>query len=306
MPPGIHGHHPETIPEFFGHRGPQGSTKTVGVVEQCQGPISPPILEGDLDPPALERDTPADDVIGNKNCALGDHLDHSPWNGPGPGKPPTRYAQAMSAARFHMDDRFRRRIVANLDGFERLPLSDPGLIPAAVTLLLLGDKRNEACFVLTRRASRMRDHAGQWALPGGRMDPGESAIEAALRETEEEVGLSLPSESVIGLLDDYPTRSGFLITPVVVWADANPSLSPNPDEVAEIHRIPLEVLEHPTVPRLREIPESDRPVLSVPISSLGADIHAPTAAFLYQLREVGLRGKSTRVAHYEQPVFAWR
>jgi hypothetical protein len=120
------------------------------------------------------------------------------------------------------------------------------------------------------------------------------------------VGLALPPESVIGQLDDYPTRSGFVITPIVVWANANPTLHPNPDEVAEVYRVPLEALEHPDVPRLREIPESDRPVISVPIAMLDAEIHAPTAAILYQLREVALRGESTRVAHFEQPVFAWR
>ena len=205
-----------------------------------------------------------------------------------------------------MDDRTRGRTVANLDRFERQPSRHSELTPAAVALVVVANERNEACFIITRRASGMRDHPGQWALPGGRMDPGETPAQAALRETEEEVGLALPPESVIGQLDDYPTRSGFVITPVVVWANANPTLHPNPDEVAEIYRVPLEALEHPDVPRLREIPESDRPVISVPIAMLDAEIHAPTAAILYQLREVALRGESTRVAHFEQPVFAWR
>ena len=214
----------------------------------------------------------------------------------------------MSAPRFIMDDRLRGRIVANLDGFERQPALDPGLTRAAVTVILLADDNGEACFVLTRRASGMRDHPGQWALPGGRMDPGESPEQTALRETHEEVGLALAPESVIGMLDDYPTRSGFVITPVVVFADGDAALTPNPDEVAEIYRSPLEVLERPEVPRLRTIPESDRPVISVPISieSLDVNVHAPTAAILYQLRQVILRGESTRVAHFEQPVFAWR
>ena len=68
--------------------------------------------------------------------------------------------------------------------------------------------------------------------------------------------------------------------------------------------LPLAELERPDVPRVRSIPESDRPVLSIPL--LGAHIHAPTAAILYQLRQVALRGGATRVAHYEQPTFAWR
>ena len=214
----------------------------------------------------------------------------------------------MSAPRFIMDDRLRGRIVANLERFEREPKTEPELTRAAVTVILLADDDDEACFVITRRASGMRDHPGQWALPGGRMDRGESPAETALRETREEVGLALPPESVIGMLDDYPTRSGFVITPVVVWADGQPALDPNPDEVAEVYRIPLTVLEHPDVPRLRTIPESNRPVISVPIpiASLDVHVHAPTAAILYQLREVVLRGEATRVAHFEQPVFAWR
>jgi mutator protein MutT len=212
----------------------------------------------------------------------------------------------MSTPRFIMDDRTRGRTVANLDRFERQPSRHSELTPAAVALVVVANERDEACFIITRRASGMRDHPGQWALPGGRMEPGETPAQAALRETEEEVGLALPPESVIGQLDDYPTRSGFVITPVVVWANANPTLHPNPDEVAEVYRVPLKALEHPDVPRLREIPESDRPVISVPIAMLDAEIHAPTAAILYQLREVALRGESTRVAHFEQPVFAWR
>jgi hypothetical protein len=109
---------------------------------------------------------------------------------------------------------------------------------------------------------------------------------------------------VLGVLDDYPTRSGYAITPVVVWAGAEADLIANPTEVAEIHRVPLAQLELPDVPRLRSIPESDRPVIS--IRMVGTNVHAPTAAILYQLREVGLRGLHTRVAHFEQPVFAWR
>lgn len=205
-----------------------------------------------------------------------------------------------------MNDDLRGRILANLSGFERRTHARADLTPAAVTLLLVGDDEEEACFVITRRASRLRNHAGQWALPGGRLDPGEDAETAALRETAEELGLQVDPAAILGLLDDYPTRSGFVITPVVVWAGPHPEITPNPDEVAEVYRVPLSDLERPQVPRLRTIAESDRPVISVPIQMLDTNIHAPTAAVLYQLREVGLRGLSTRVDHYEQPVFAWR
>jgi 8-oxo-dGTP pyrophosphatase MutT (NUDIX family) len=175
---------------------------------------------------------------------------------------------------------------------------------AAVALALVADGAGRPCFVLTRRASRLRRHAGQWALPGGGLDPGESAEAAALRELHEEVSLALEPASVLGLLDDYPTRSGWVITPVVVWGGRAPRLRADPREVAEVHRVPLAELERPGVPRLRRIPESERPVISIPL--VGTHVHAPTAAIVFQLRQVVMRGEATRVAHFEQPVFAWR
>ncbi len=202
------------------------------------------------------------------------------------------------------DDALRERVREHLERFERRPARDGKLTPAAVALALVRGAHDAPCFVLTRRASRLRDHGGQWALPGGRIDAGESAEDAALRELGEEVGLALSAECVLGLLDDYPTRSGFVITPVVVWSDAAGELEANPREVASVHRVPLAELERPDVPVLRHIPESSRPLISIPL--LGTLIHAPTAAVIYQLREVALRGLDTRVAHFEQPVFAWR
>jgi hypothetical protein len=118
------------------------------------------------------------------------------------------------------------------------------------------------------------------------------------------VGLALGEDAVLGRLDDYATRSGFVITPVVVWSGAPGALRPDPEEVAEIHQVPLSELEQPGIPHLRRIPESERPVISIPL--VGTHIHAPTAAILFQLREVALWGRATRVGHYEQPVFAWR
>jgi 8-oxo-dGTP pyrophosphatase MutT (NUDIX family) len=161
-----------------------------------------------------------------------------------------------------------------------------------------------AAFLLCRRASRLSRHAGQWALPGGRVDDGETPLEAALREVQEELGLRLTSDSVVGWLDDYPTRSGYLITPVVLWGGEDPRLEPAPDEVLAVYRIGLHALRD-SEPRFISIPESDRPVLQLP---LGNDlIHAPTAAILFQLRQVGLLGRpGERVDHLEQPVFAWR
>ena len=210
----------------------------------------------------------------------------------------------MSPSPLRFDVGLRDQLRANLSDFARREHAGTGLRPAAVALALLADEAGEPCFVLTRRARGLRSHGGQWALPGGRLDPGETPPMAALRELAEEVGLALPPASVLGLLDDYPTRSGYTITPVVVWTDTESDLAPNPQEVAAVYRVPLAELERPDVPRLRQIPESVRPVISIPL--LGTQIHAPTAAILYQLREVAVRGRATRVAEFEQPVFAWR
>ncbi len=216
----------------------------------------------------------------------------------------SRYAGVVASQSIVWNEALRERVRSHLGAFQRRPQTGDGLTAAAVAAVLVSDEADRACFVITRRASRLRDHAGQWALPGGRVDPGESAVETALRELDEEVGLRLPASSVLGCLDDYPTRSGFVITPVVVWGGSNCRLEPNPKEVASVHRVPLSELEHPGVPRLRRIPESERPVISIPM--LNTHIHAPTAAVLYQLREVAIRGHHTRVAHFEQPVFAWK
>jgi ADP-ribose pyrophosphatase YjhB (NUDIX family) len=161
-----------------------------------------------------------------------------------------------------------------------------------------------AAFLLCRRPSNLRRHPGQWALPGGRLAAGETPLDAALRELDEELGLRLGPDSVVGWLDDYATRSGFVITPVVLWCDGDPTLTPDPGEVLAAYRIGLQALLD-SEPRFIAIPESERPVLQLP---LGNDlIHAPTGALLYQFREVALRGRiGERVDHVEEPVFAWR
>ena len=162
----------------------------------------------------------------------------------------------------------------------------------------------QAALILTRRAAHLRKHAGQWALPGGRIDAGESPEQAVLRELTEEVGLSLDASAVMGRLDDFVTRSGFVITPVLVWAGAARYMTPNPDEVASIHRIPIAEFLRADAPMLADEGNSEHPVLRMPVGS--AWIAAPTAAVLYQFREVCIEGRSTRVAHFEQPAFAWK
>ena len=202
------------------------------------------------------------------------------------------------------DAELRESARANLAKFERQSQPDPNLRPAAVAIIITSNEIGEACFLITRRSAGLRRHSHQWALPGGRLDAGESVIEAALRETREEIGLHLEPTDVLGLLDDFATRSGFRMTPIVAWAAPGQTLRPDPAEVEQLHFVPLTELEKPNVPILEEIPESDRPVLSVPI--LGQQIYTPTASILYQLREVVLAGRSTRVAHFEQPLFAWK
>jgi 8-oxo-dGTP pyrophosphatase MutT (NUDIX family) len=205
------------------------------------------------------------------------------------------------------NDTTRRNIAARCAAFARLPESEPALAlkraAVAIALVEAGDPRSGTALLLTLRAAGLRAHRGQWALPGGRCDEGETAAEAALRELDEELGLALGEDNVLGLLDDYPTRSGYLITPVVVWAGADAAMSPNPEEVASVHRIALGDIERADAFDFVAIPESTRRVIR--FRHAGRFIHAPTAALIYQFREV-LDGRDTRVAELEQPVFAWK
>ena len=205
------------------------------------------------------------------------------------------------------DDTTRRNIAELCAAFARLPAAEPApaLKRAAVVIALVeaGDGSHETALLLTLRAASLRAHRGQWALPGGRCDEGETAVKAALRELHEELGLELTPEHVLGLLDDYPTRSGYLITPVVVWAANSAALSPNPQEVASVHRIALQEIERAEAFDFIAIPESTRRVIR--FHHAGRLIHAPTAALIYQFREV-LAGRDTRVNELEQPVFAWK
>ncbi|HEY9216504.1 MAG TPA: CoA pyrophosphatase [Phenylobacterium sp.] len=207
--------------------------------------------------------------------------------------------------RFPFTDALRDSIADRCRAFPRIVYDGEDLKPAAVALTLVPspDGSGETCFVLTRRSAELRAHAGQWALPGGRCDPGETLEEAALRELEEELGLSLPPQNILGVLDDYPTRSGYVIAPVVAWLDDLAALHPNPAEVASVHFITLAHIGGDGAVEFETIPESPRPVIRLHIGD--QHIHAPTAALVYQLREL-VAGRVTRVAELEQPVFAWR
>lgn len=215
------------------------------------------------------------------------------------------------------DPLLRELISSNLNSHDVNELGGSGYTRAAVAFTLVecsqpanlanipyvDGQRDQAAFILTTRAARLSSHAGQRAYPGGRLDAGETIEQAALRELEEEVGLRLGADSVLGRLDDYATRSGYLISPVVVWGGNQVKLVPNPGEVDMIHRIPLNELMREDAPILESIVESEHPVLKMPI---GDDwFAAPSAAIAYQFREVAMLGRCTRVAHYEQPYFAW-
>jgi len=209
--------------------------------------------------------------------------------------------------RHPFDDATRRNIAELCAAFVRTSPEEaaPELKRAAVAIALTraSETADETGLLLTRRAAGLRAHRAQWALPGGRCDAGETQIQSALRELREELGLDLGEDSVLGMLDDYPTRSGYLITPVVVWVAGSSAIVPSPQEVASVHRISLGVIEREAAFDFVAIPESTRRVIRFHWDE--RLIHAPTAAMIYQFREV-LAGRATRVADLEQPVFAWK
>ena len=217
-----------------------------------------------------------------------------------------------------LEDTFRERVRARLAGFPVRRLASGTRRAAAVALALVEEGAGaalpgiaapagwsqRAAVLLTRRATAMSSHAGQWALPGGRIDAPETPRAAALREMHEEVGLALAPADVLGTLDDYATRSGFVITPVIVWGGSARALAPNPDEVASVHRVPVAEFLRPEAPILEPSDEPGREILRMPLGDHW--IAAPTAAILYQFVEVCIHGRPTRVDHYDQPMFARR
>ena len=216
----------------------------------------------------------------------------------------------MPSTPYRFDETLRRLMADRLAAFRPESPASAELKQAAVAIAVAPMQKegpggeDEAGFLLTRRVPRLSSHAGQWALPGGRLDPGEDAVAAALREMQEEIGLALPHDHVLGRLDAYPTRSGYEITPVVIWAPDLSDMVANPSEVASIHHFGLSEFDRDGSPEFIDIPESERPVIRLHIGA--SHIHAPTAAMLYQFAEVALRGRETRVARLEQPVWAWK
>ncbi|MEC9248981.1 MAG: CoA pyrophosphatase [Pseudomonadota bacterium] len=217
------------------------------------------------------------------------------------------------------DNKLRDNVAIQISNFEvqELALPEGGLAAAvAVIITELGNGaglsgmpyfdswQKDAALVLTRRSSKLKKHAGQWAFPGGRIDGSENPEETAIRETQEEIGVRFPDSAVLGRLDDFVTRSGFLITPVLIWAGSQDSFQINPSEVESIHRIPISEFMRKDAPMLDHNEGESAPVLRMPV---GDDwIAAPTAAIIYQFREVCIFARPTRVAHFDQPKFAWK
>ncbi|MEP7099435.1 MAG: CoA pyrophosphatase [Burkholderiales bacterium] len=218
------------------------------------------------------------------------------------------FSRASVEARLRAFERHARRNAGDGAGLRHaavaVAITDEGFGADLPDLPTPSTWSERAALILTRRAETLRDHAGQWALPGGRIEPGETPEQAALRELHEEVAIELDPGTVLGRLDDFVTRSGYVITPVVVWAGAARAMRPNPAEVQSIHRIPIDEFMRADAPILEPTTDPARPVLKMPVARHW--IAAPTAAVIYQFREVCVAGRITRVAHFDQPAFAWK
>ncbi|GAA5085959.1 NUDIX hydrolase [Nocardia iowensis] len=216
-------------------------------------------------------------------------------------------------------DDFRLLARTRLNAFPHTEVPDaPGIRRAAVLLCVVGQREGSPAVVVIKRAYRGRN-AGQWGLPGGRLDEGETAEQAVLRELHEELGLTATPADLLGRLDDFPAASGFVITPFVAALPDAAELRPSPAEVHSVHLVELARLAADDVPHwvaphaARRQPElGDAAAATIPeeVGLLqmrlgdGMTIHAPTGAMLWQFREVVLLGRdhaAVRVAHFTQP-----
>lgn len=153
---------------------------------------------------------------------------------------------------------------------------------AAVSVVVTVDQHGDSCVLLTQRSHQLRTYPGQFALPGGHVDPGETTCEAALRELEEELGINADDCHVVGQLNDVVTASGTIVTPFVVLLDATTTLKPNP---AEVHRV-----LHVTAAELRVKPivsgGEDGASINVQWPFRDELLQSPTASIMRQFIDV--------------------
>jgi 8-oxo-dGTP pyrophosphatase MutT (NUDIX family) len=197
---------------------------------------------------------------------------------------------------------FRDVAVRRLRDFPYTSVDDaPGMRRAGVVLCVV-EHGGVPCVIVIKRAYRGRN-AGQWGLPGGRLDEGETPEQTALRELHEEIGLRVDPADVLGRLDDFPAASGFAITPIVVAPHDPGPISAN-HEVHSVHRVELSRLAADDAPRW--VPQADGTRLLQLRLRDDMVIHAPTGAMLWQFREVVLLGRHARVAEFLQPDWTHR
>ncbi|MGV9543515.1 NUDIX hydrolase [Nocardia beijingensis] len=219
-------------------------------------------------------------------------------------------------------DEFRVLARARLAAFPRIEVADlPGVRRAAVVLCVVEEPDGPLSVIVIKRAYRGRN-AGQWGLPGGRLEEGETAGQAALRELREELGLDAAPDDLLGALDDFPAASGFTITPLVLALTDATRLRPNPDEVYSAHLVDLARVAAEDTPRWVRAEDAVRQAElrddTAPAGEAGLlqmrlgpkmTIHALTGALLWQFREVVLLGTdpaAARVAHFAQPQWTHR
>lgn len=147
--------------------------------------------------------------------------------------------------------------------------------PALAAVLIPLIMRDELMLLLTERGKNMSTHSGQIAFPGGRTDASDvDAVHTALREADEEIGLSHDHVEVLGTLPNYVTGSAFIVTPVVALVKPGFLLQPNPAEVADVFEVPLRFLMNPANHRRHvfEFEGAQREWLSMPYTSDASDL----------------------------------
>jgi 8-oxo-dGTP pyrophosphatase MutT (NUDIX family) len=155
-----------------------------------------------------------------------------------------RILPAVANSRMNLADRLREALTwppasALLEG----DLSEEGALASVPAAVLVGiTDRKEPGVILTVRREHLRTHAGQVAFPGGRVDPGEDSVEAALREAWEELGLDPEAAEIVGAIDSYRTVTGYVVTPVLAVVRPDQPLSPHEHEVADWFEAPLDYL----------------------------------------------------------------